>query len=220
VRAKYQLREPFALYPAGIWRHKNHVRLLEALASLRDQEGVIVRLVCPGTLRKDFWPEVERCLHAFGLADQVQFLDLVPDADLRALYSLAQFLIFPTLFEAISLPVFEAWQAGLPVACSNVTALPEQVGDAALMFDPRSSSSIASAVARMATDPDLRLDLRSRANQRIKTFNWERTAKAYRAVYRRVADFPLTEEDRWLLSWDWLQDPPEFHSSAGARKHG
>ena len=99
-------------------------------------------------------------------------------------------MIFPTLLEAISLPIFEAWLAGLPVACSNVTALPEQVRDAALIFDPTSVEAIAGAVARMATDADLRRDLQRRGHERIKDFTWERTAKAYRAVYRRAAGFP------------------------------
>lgn len=207
VKNKYQLEQPFALYPAGAWEHKNHLRLLEALALLRDTKGLIVPLICTGTRRKEFWPRIERRLEELKLSPQVRFLDLVPDSDLSGIYGLAQFLILPTLFEAISLPIFEAWLAGLPVACSNVTALPEQVRDAALMFDPTSSESIARAVARMATDSELRRDLRMRGNRRLEAFTWERTAKAYRAVYRRAAGFPLTEEDRWLLSWDWAQDP-------------
>jgi glycosyltransferase involved in cell wall biosynthesis len=220
VRSRYQLEAPFALYPAGLWHHKNHIRLLEALASLRDREGLAVRLVCTGALRPDCWPRVERCLHELRLADQVKFVGLVPDVDLRALFSLAEFLIFPTLFEAISLPIFEAWQAGLPVACSNATALPEQVGDAALVFDAKSPGEIAAAIRRMATDPELRATLRRRGGERIKDFSWERTAKAYRAVYRRVGDAPLTEEDRWLLSWDWRQDPKREERMAGAAGRG
>jgi hypothetical protein len=80
--------------------------------------------------------------------------------------------------EAISLPIFEAWLAGLPVACSNVTALPEQVRDAALTFDPMSVEAIAGAVATMATDVDLQRDLQRLGHERIKVFTWERTAKA------------------------------------------
>lgn len=200
VRNKYQIEPPFAFYPALTWPHKNHIRLLEALALLRDTQGLVVRLVCPGTHRKDFWPKIEGCLRELKLSSQVKFLGHIPDADLKALYGLAQFLVFPTLFEAISLPIFEAWLAGLPVACSNATALPEQVRDAALIFDATSAESIAHAVGRMATDAELRKDLRRRGAERIKDFTWERTARTYRAVYRRVAGFPLTEEDRFLLS--------------------
>lgn len=205
VKNKYHIEQPFAFYPALTWPHKNHIRLLEALAFLRDTKGLTVRLICTGTHRKDYWPKIEECLQELKLSPQVRFLEHVPDSDLNALFGLAQFLILPTLFEAISLPIFEAWLVGLPVACSNAAALPEQVRDAALIFDPTSSESIADAVGRMATDAELRNDLRMRGAERIKDFTWERTAKAYRAVYRRVAGFPLTDEDRWLLSWNWAQ---------------
>ena len=207
VRKKYQIDGPFALYPAMTWQHKNHIRLLEALAHLRDTKGLVVPLICTGLRRPDVWPTIERCLQELELSPQVRFLDLLPEDDLKALFGLAQFMIFPTLLEAISLPIFEAWLAGLPVACSNVTALPEQVRDAALTFDPMSVEAIAGAVATMATDVDLRRDLQRLGHERIKDFTWERTAKAYRAVYRRAGGFPLTEEDRWLLSWDWASRP-------------
>jgi glycosyltransferase involved in cell wall biosynthesis len=207
ARAKYQLDRPFALYPAMTWPHKNHLRLLEAVARLRDTRGLVVPVVCTGSRRPDVWPSIERCLDQLKLSPQVRFLDLLPEDDLKALFGLAEFLIFPTLLEAISLPIFEAWLAGLPVACSNVTALPEQVRDAALTFDPTSVESIADAIATMATDAEQRRELRRLGYERVKDFTWERTARAYRAVYRRAGGFPLTEEDRWLLAWDWARRP-------------
>ena len=202
-REKYGLgEEAFALYPAMTWEHKNHLRLLEALALLRDRDGVRVRLVCTGH-QNDFWPRVERRLDELGLRDQVKFLGLVPRADLRALYRAAGFVIVPTLFEAASAPLFEAWQHGAAVACSSVTSLPEQARDAALFFDPLSVESVAGAAARMAADAALREDLRRRGRERLSDFSLERTAKAYRAVYRRAAGRALGEEDRWLLSYNW-----------------
>ena len=206
VKAKYQLQAPFAYYPAMTWQHKNHLRLLEALAYLRDQERITIRLVCTGARKPAYWPRIEERLHALNLNGQVQFLGMVPSEDLRATYRLAQFVVIPTLFEAASGPVFEAWQEGVPVACSTVTSLPEQAGDAALLFDPFSVEAIADAVRRMATDKDLRAELVGKGELRLQDFSWERTAKAYRAVYRRAARRPLTDEDRWLLSWDWMRD--------------
>ncbi len=123
------------------------------------------------------------------------------------LYRLATCLVMPTLFEAVSLPIFEAWSEGLPVACSNVTALPEQVRDAAYLFDPNDTASIAEAVAAVMTNVALQQELRTRGYQRVKNFDWSRTAKAYRAVYRRAAGRPLTDEDRSLLQWNWMRDP-------------
>ena len=203
LRSRYALGErPFALYPAMTWEHKNHVRLLEAVASLRDREGMELRVVCTGH-KTEFWPRVERRARELGLAGQVTFPGLVPREDLSALYRAAQFVFIPTLFEAASAPLFEAWQHGAAAACSAVTSLPEQAAGAALLFDPLSVEGIAAALARMATDEGLRDELRRRGARRLEDFSLERTAKAYRAVYRRAAGRALTEEDRWLLGRDW-----------------
>jgi len=202
---RYELQRPFAFYPAMTWEHKNHLRLLDALAHLRDQESMTVRLVCTGRRHPSFWPRIEATLERLKLQDQVQFLGMVSPEELRAIYRLAQFVVVPTLFEAASGPVFEAWQEGTPVACSTVTSLPEQVGDAALLFDPYSVVAIAESVRRMATDEVLRKDLAQKGMRRLQDFSWERTAKAYRAVYRRAARQRLTEEDIHLLNWDWMR---------------
>ena len=207
VRTKYKLPKNFAFYPAMTWEHKNHLRLLDALDYLRNREGLIVNLVCTGNRYKGFWPKIEDHLNALNLGEQVQFLGMIPATDLRAIYRLSQFVIVPTLFEAASGPVFEAWQEGVPVACSTVTSLPDQVGDAALLFDPYSVQAIADAIRRMVSDGRLRSDLARKGKQRLRDFSWERTAKAYRAVYRRAAHRPLTEEDYDLLRWDWMRDP-------------
>jgi glycosyltransferase involved in cell wall biosynthesis len=83
--------------------------------------------------------------------------------------------------------------------------------DAGLLFDPTDTAAIANAIARMATDELLREQLRLRAYRRLKDFDWQRTAKTYRAVYRRAAGRHLADEDRRLLSWDWMKNPePEM----------
>lgn len=205
LRRKYGLSDrPFALYPAMTWEHKNHLRLLEALARLRDREEFELHVVCTGH-QTDFWPCIERRLHELALGGQVKFLGLVPREDLSSLYRAAQFVFIPTLFEAASAPLFEAWQHGAPAACSAVTSLPEQAAGAALLFDPLTVERIADALKRMATDPGLRDALRQSGEHRLGDFSLERTAKAYRAVYRRAAGRVLSEEDRWLLSNDWTR---------------
>lgn len=207
VRRKYDLADkPFALYPAMTWEHKNHLRLLEAMAYLRERDGLDLRVVCTG-FKTEFWPQVERKLNELGLNNTVKFPGMISVDDLSALYRAAQFVFIPTLFEAASAPVFEAWQHTAPVACARVTSLPEQVADAALLFDPFSVAAIASALARMSTDSMLRVDLSGRGRRRLQDFSLERTAKAYRAVYRRVASRVLSDEDRWILGRDWMKEP-------------
>lgn len=106
MKDRYCLHVPFALYPAMTWEHKNHLRLLEALANLRDQEGLAVNIVCTGFRQPDHWPRIEEKMEKLNLNNQVKFLDLVPPAELRAIYKLAQFVVVPTLFEASSIPIF------------------------------------------------------------------------------------------------------------------
>lgn len=207
TRNKYGLPAAFAFYPAMLWPHKNHHRLLQAVALLRDQEGVNINLVCTGDHRSSYWPTLEKQVQELGLANQVIFLGRVPFEDLRALYKLSEFVIIPTLFEAASGPVFEAWHNNVPVTCSNVTSLPEQVKDAALLFDPFSVEAISQALMHMKKDKKLRNTLLKKGGERLKDFSWTRTAKAYRAVYRKIGKRPLTEEDDMLLRWDWMQNP-------------
>jgi glycosyltransferase involved in cell wall biosynthesis len=180
---------------------------MDALAYLRDRRGLVVPLVCTGSLHERFWPQIASRISQLGLDQQVRFLGFVPQEDLRALYRLAQCLVLPTLFEANSLPIFEAWYDGTPVVCSNVTALPEQLMDAGLLFDPLDITSIGDAIAKVFTDAHLREDLRARGWRRLADFDWTRTARAYRAVYRRTAGQRLSEEDRLLLEWNWMANP-------------
>ncbi len=199
VRERLRLPEAFALYPAQTLRHKNHQRLLEALAALRDAQGVRVPLVCSGARADALAPEIARELERLRLEDSVRFVGFVSPLELRALYALARLLVFPSLFEGFGMPVVEAFRAGVPVACSSVTSLGELTGDAALQFDPTRVEEIASAVARLWTDPALRDDLARRGRDRVAGVTWAGVARAYRALHRLVGGRELGAEDRAIL---------------------
>ena len=210
VESKYHIKKPFAFYPAMTWEHKNHLRLLDAIAYLRDNKNLIVNLICTGNKSDEFFPKIQERLSQLNLNEQVKFLGIIPRSELRDIYNVSQFVIVPTLFEAASAPVFEAWQEGIPVACSNVTSLPEQVGNAALLFDPNSTMDIVDALKQMSIDQKLRDELKIKGDKRLKDFSWERTAKAYRAVYRLVAGITLSDEDKKLIEWDWMRNPEQM----------
>jgi glycosyltransferase involved in cell wall biosynthesis len=207
LKERYGLPETFAFYPSMTWPHKNHVRLLDTLAYLRDRRALTVHLVCSGARHEASWPQIQSRIAQHNLGDQVHFLGFLPQDHLRGLYRLARCLVLPTLFEANSLPIFEAWLEGTPVACSNVTALPEQVMDAGVLFDPMDPIAIGDAIATLFTDDRMCEELRAKGRRRLGDFDWARTAKAYRAVYRRSAGQRLSEEDRKLLEWDWMRSP-------------
>ncbi len=204
IREKYRLPDEFCFYPAMMWPHKNHVRLLKALAAVRDRRDIKVNLVLTGDL-KQRGGVIQDTVDQLDLHEQVNFVGLLSNEEMVHFYRNAQFVIVPTLFEAASGPVFEAWQEKVAVACANVTSLPEQVGSAALLFDPYSVESISQALEIMATQPEKRKELVALGEKRLEDFSWERTAKAYRAVYRRAAGAELTGEDEQLLGWDWMK---------------
>jgi len=198
VTRKFTLPERFIFYPAQTWPHKNHLGLLDALASLR-ADGLIVPLVCTGTLN-DFYPRIAAHARRLGLEQQVRFLGYVAPVDIQCLYRLAEVVVIPSRFEGWGLPISEAFMAGVPVAASTATSLPELVGDAGLLFDPAQPAEIAAAIRRLWVDEALRRTLAGRGIERAHLFSWERTARIFRAHYRRIAGQPLTEEDRALVA--------------------
>ena len=199
TRKKYALPEAFVFYPAQTWAHKNHIGLLEALATLRDRHGLEIPFVSSGQLN-EFFPKIRRRVRELHLTDQVWFLGFVSPLELQSLYRLCNSVVIPTKFEAASFPLWEAFLAGVPAACSNVTSLHEQAGDAALVFDPDEPENIADTVSRLWTDKALRSTLVERGRKNVARFTWENTARIFRAHYRRIANRPLTEEDEHLLS--------------------
>jgi alpha-1,3-rhamnosyl/mannosyltransferase len=106
---------------------------------------------------------------------------------MRALYRSAHFLVFPTLFEGWGFPLFEAFESGLPVACSHATCLPELARDAALLFDPQDPSEIASAIDRISSDVGFRSSLVEKGRRRAQLFTWENSAREHRALYRKIS---------------------------------
>jgi glycosyltransferase involved in cell wall biosynthesis len=198
VRERFGLREPFAFYPAQTWPHKNHLRVLEALAGLRDASGIRVPAVFSGH-QGDFFPTIERRVRELRLQDQVRFLGFVSPSEMVALYRLARLLVFPSLFEGFGMPVVEAFRTDLPVACSRSTSLPEVAGDAAALFDPLDPGSIGAAIADLWTSQPRRDELVRLGRARVADFSWTGAARRFRALYRHVGGRPLDEADRALL---------------------
>jgi glycosyltransferase involved in cell wall biosynthesis len=198
VRQAYELPERFLLYPAMAFPHKNHLRLFEALAILRDRHGLILPLICTGRPYESHSPVLCRAVAQLGLKDQVRMLGPVPTDDLIALYGAAWALVFPSLFEGIGMPVLEALQYGLPVITSNAACLPEVAGDAALYFDPTRVEAIVAALLTADRRPDLLERHRRAGPATLARFCWPRAARTYVACYRAAADAPLTDEQRSL----------------------
>lgn len=178
---------PFFFFPAHGWPHKNHARLVEAFASIAAELPPDVKLVMTGRPLPPDHPAA-LLMREQNLSKRVVHLGYRSPLEVRALFQACQALVFPSLFEGFGMPVAEAVIAGKPVLCSNVTALPELVGEAALMFDPNSVEDIAQSLLAVATQPGLRLALASAAVRRRPLFTAQRSAAQTIAIYQRVHD--------------------------------
>jgi glycosyltransferase involved in cell wall biosynthesis len=179
-----ELPERFAFYPANLWPHKNHERLLEALALLRDTELGLV-LTGQDYGRLDRLRERARDL---GVDARMHHLGHVGAEALPALYRRAGLLVFPSLYEGFGAPPLEAMASGCPVAASERASIPEVCGEAALYFNPESAESIAATVRTALEDEDVRARLRSHGLERTKAFTWRVAAERHQAIYERAAE--------------------------------
>jgi glycosyltransferase involved in cell wall biosynthesis len=185
VQERYQLNDPFILYAGNIKPHKNLERLIEAFHMLRRGNLEHVKLLIIGDEISKY-ATLRRAVHKYKLHKHVRFFGFVPDRTLAVLYRLARVFVFPSLYEGFGLPPLEAMASGTPVITSNVSSLPEVVGDAAVLIDPYRSDAIADAIRRVLTEPVLHEELRQRGLQRVRDFSWDRSVRRVREIYEEV----------------------------------
>jgi glycosyltransferase involved in cell wall biosynthesis len=186
VASRYELPERFVFYPAQLWEHKNHRRLFEALAHLRNQYGVVVPCVLAGS-GGDHAGKVLAAIPEMGLDKQVLHVGYIPDVDLAAIYKLATALVYASFGEYTNMPVLEAMVLETPVLCSNAFAMPEQVGEAGLLFDPFDVDDIASQIRRIWTDAPLGEMLVGRGTRRVEKLSIDHFGSRWRAVVLEAA---------------------------------
>jgi glycosyltransferase involved in cell wall biosynthesis len=168
VALPYKLPEKYFFYPATFWLHKNHAGLFSALSRLH-RKYPEMRLVLAGAKQNGYADAVKKVAE-LGITDNVVFLGYVPDEHMFELYSRARALIMPSFFGPTNIPQLEAFVAGCPVATSRIYGIPEQVGNAALLFDPNSIGEIAGCMERLWIDDALRATLIERGHERAA--NW------------------------------------------------
>ncbi len=182
TRRRLELGAPsrYALYPAQSWPHKNHRRLLEAVALLRATRCAVPVVLAGAT---NAMSELDATARELGVRDLVHLPGRVSDLDLRALYDGAACLVYPSRHEGFGLPLVEAFGAAVPIVCSSIDTLREVAGDAAEFVDPLDAEAIAAGIRRVWTDADRADELVSRGAARRSDFTWEATGGAYRSLY-------------------------------------
>ena len=176
---------PYALYVGNVMPHKNLMRLVEAFATLPCRPDI--RLVIVGSGRARHAAALRTAIDALGVRDGVDWRPYADIDELTRLYRGARMVVIPSLYEGFGLPALEAMACGVPVVASNVSSLPEVVGDAALLVEPTDVASIAGAMERLFTDDVLAKELRERGLSQARLFSWGKTGRAVQAVLRAVA---------------------------------
>jgi glycosyltransferase involved in cell wall biosynthesis len=166
----YGLSFPYLLCVSNRKLHKNEFRTVEGFA--RSGLAKEIHLVFTGNPTK----ELQDCIVRNGMGASVYFVGAVPETKLPSLYRDAHALVFASLYEGFGLPILEAMACGVPVLTSNVTAMPEVAGDAALLVNPSSADEISEGIARIVKDIPLRDRLCEKGLRRASEFSWDVTA--------------------------------------------
>ncbi len=183
--ARFGIRRPYLLYSGALKPHKNVPVLLEAFARVSRLHDL--DLVLSGEPLRDKI-ELEELARTLGIADRLISAVRTSEEDIVALNQHASVAVLPSLYEGLGLSVLEAMASGVPVVAANATSIPEVVGDAGVLFEPREVDDLAGALDRVLTDSDLRVDLRTRGLERAGRFTWQRCAQKTFDVYRAAVE--------------------------------
>jgi glycosyltransferase involved in cell wall biosynthesis len=191
---RYQVTYPFLLYAGRISPHKNVVRMIEAFSALKtelekDQMYPDLKLIIIGDDVSGN-PDLRRTVIRSGVQNDVRFLGFVPVEVLRTFYDEAKIFVFPSLYEGFGLPPLEAMAHGTPVVTSNVSSLPEVVGNAAVLVHPENVFEIMRALHRVLLDQPLREKMKERSYRQAAKFSWEKSVRRIMNVYREVLEPP------------------------------
>jgi glycosyltransferase involved in cell wall biosynthesis len=190
ILERYQIQYPYLLYAGNVRPHKNVPRLVEAFAVVRDQLSKHpiyqdLRLIIIGDTISQY-PALRQAVIKSRVENVVRFLGFVPFETLRYFYEAATAFVFVSRYEGFGLPPLEAMACGTPVVASNVSSLPEVLGDAAVQVNPANVFEIARGITEVLLDDSLRAALVRCGREQASRFSWERTAREVLAIYHQA----------------------------------
>ena len=192
IAERYQVTYPFLLYAGRVSPHKNVVRMIEAFSALKtelekEQLYPDLKLIIIGDDLSGN-PDLRRTVVRSGVQNDVRFLGFIPIEVLRIFYDSAKIFVFPSLYEGFGLPPLEAMAHGTPVVTSNVSSLPEVVGNAAVLVNPENVFEIMRALHRVLVDKPLRDRMKERGYRQATKFSWEISVRRVLEVYQEIGN--------------------------------
>ncbi len=184
LKIEYNIDYPFILFVGTLEKRKNVPTLLKSFYKLKKTKLDHKLVIVGGKGWK--YTKIFALIEELNLQDDVVFTDYVSDEYLVKLYNAADLFVYPSLYEGFGLPPLEAMACGCPVITSNISSLPEVVGDAGMMIDPNDIDGLTSAMLKILTDNELREELSRKSLDRAKMFSWKKTANETWKVYEDV----------------------------------
>lgn len=188
LTGRFGLENGYVLNAGGIHERKNIARMVQAFAVLVKDRAYPGKLLITGKASGAPYQDEQRAIcdaaiDQAGMGDRVIFGGFVSEDELDMLLNRADVFIYPSLYEGFGIPILEAMKLSTPVVTSNVTAMPEVAGGAALLVDPYSVEDMAGAISRLLEDQQLRADLVAKGLIRAKEFSWEKNGRQYMDIY-------------------------------------
>lgn len=183
VVKKYRLPCKFLFFPSTIVETKNHLGLIKAIKILKEK-GLVVNLILTGTISDQnlLFEEMKKLIAKFELSENIKHIGFIDEKEKRAMFKLATALIMPSIGESFSLPIWESFYQGCTVLSSNAFDMPEQTGDAAILFDPNNIEDMAEKIYMVWTNENLRQAFIKKGYQRVKDMTLENYAKQWEKI--------------------------------------
>ncbi|OPJ63369.1 glycosyltransferase family 4 protein [Clostridium oryzae] len=192
VAKRLNIKLPFLLYVGGFSPRKNVKSLIMAFSNIINSLSKEFVLVIAGSLKDDGNMLKELC-DRLKISSNVFFTGFVEEDFMPILYSAAEVFVYPSLYEGFGLPPLEAMSCGTPVITSNVSSIPEIVGDAGILIDPYDTSNLVNALGTLLENEPLKLELIDKGLNRAKLFSWEKTAEKTLEVYKKIIEIDKLE---------------------------
>ena len=186
IKAKYSLPDEYVFYPARFWPHKNHIRLIKSLKYIEKNYGKKIDLVLVGAQDKQ-WNRIMMQIEEEQMGEQVRYIGFVPQADIPYFYVNSLALVMPSLFESVSMPIWEAFSLGIPVVASHLPGIEEQTCGAALLFDPLDIEDMASSIYRICVDKLLQKQLVDRGTAVIQSMTMSKYAERWAFILGEIS---------------------------------
>jgi len=183
IKEKYQLPDKYILYVGTLEPRKNLERLIKAFLYLKEK-GIPHKLILVG---KKGW-KIEKILTLIKHNKDIKWLKYVPEEDLPCIYNLAEIFVYPSLYEGFGLPPLEAMACGVPTIVSNISSLPEVVGNAGILVNPYDIKDISKTILNLINNPTLIEELKLAGIERAKQFSWNKSAKKHFNILRELGN--------------------------------